>query len=85
MVYQRNQVLYLKMKMITGEKIDSKRSYEFFEQIEGFNDTLQKNIDRINATCDRVVEITGESTNTYTATMQNMARVMQEMLDDQYS
>lgn len=76
--------LYLKMKMITGEKIDSKRSYEFFEQIEGFNDTLQRNIDRINATCDRVVEITGESTNTYTATMQNMARVMQEMLDDQY-
>ena len=76
--------LYLKMKMITGEKIDANRSYEFFEQIEGFNETLKRNIDRINATCERVVEITGEKSNTYIATMKNMARVMQKMLNDQY-
>ncbi len=76
--------LYLKMKMITGERIDANRSYEFFEQIKGFNDTLQRNIDRLDAACEKVVEITGEESNTYTATMKNMARVIQDMLDDQY-
>ncbi|MBR5012171.1 MAG: extracellular solute-binding protein [Clostridia bacterium] len=76
--------LYLKMKMITGEKIDPNRSYEFFEKIPGFNETLQTNIDKLLGACERITEITGEESTTYSATMKNMARVMQKMLDDQF-
>ncbi len=76
--------LYLKIKMITGENIDSGRSYELFKNIEGFNDTLKANIDVLNTVSDRIVQITGETSNNYTANLQNMARVMQEMLDNPY-
>lgn len=77
--------LYLKIRMITGDNIDSGRSYEFFEQIEGFNETLQTNIDRLTHLCDRITEITGQTSGTYIASIKNMRRVMQEMLDNPYT
>ena len=77
--------LYLKIRMITGETIDSGRRYDFFEQIAGFNDTLKKCIDDLYAICDQITEVTGEDSGTYISTIKNMIRVMQDMYDNPYT
>ena len=77
--------LYLNISMLTGDKIDTGRSYEFFEQIPNFNETLQANLTELDALCARITEITGEDSGTYISTIKNMMRVMQEMLDNPYT
>lgn len=77
--------LYLKIRMITGDNIDTGRSYEFFEQIPGFNETLEKNITRLEKLCERITEITGEKSGTYISTVQNMIRVMNDLLNNPYT
>ena len=77
--------LYLKIRMITGDKIDSGRSYEFFEQIPGFEDILKTNIARLEEICEEITEITGEKSGTYISTIQNMIRVMNELVDNRYT
>ena len=77
--------LYLKIRMLTGETIDTGRSYEFFEQIPNFETTLQSHLDKLSALCDKITEITGEDSGTYISTIKNMMRVTQEMLDNRYT
>ncbi len=77
--------LYLKIRMITGDNIDTGRSYEFFEQIPGFNETLEKNIKRLEELCARITEITGEKSGTYISTVQNMIRVMNDLYNNPYT
>ncbi|MBO5776731.1 MAG: extracellular solute-binding protein, partial [Clostridia bacterium] len=77
--------LYLKIRMITGDNIDSGRSYEFFEQIPGFNETLDRNIASLEKLCERITEITGEKSGTYISTIQNMVRVMHDLRDNPYT
>lgn len=77
--------LYLKIKMITGDSVDTSRSYLFFEQIPGFNETIKSNIDKLKAVSDRIVEITKQSSGTYVSTIKNMIRVMQEIYDNPYT
>ncbi len=77
--------LYLKIRMITGEKIDVGRSYSFFEQIPNYNEILISNIERLEKLSDRIAEITGEDSGTYIANIQNMVRVMKELYDNPYT
>ncbi len=77
--------MYLNIRMITGENIDTGRSYVFFEQIPNFNEDLLANIQRLEALCVRIAEITGETSGTYIANIRNMIRVMQEMYDNPYT
>ncbi len=77
--------LYLKIRMITGDNIDTGRSYEFFEQIPGFNDTLTRNIERLEGLCAKITEITGETSGTYISTIQNMVRVMKDLYENPYT
>lgn len=77
--------LYLKIRMITGDNIDSGRSYEFFSQIPNFNETLLLNIDKLQKICDRIIEVTGQDSGTYVSTVQNMIRVMRDMYDSPYT
>ncbi len=77
--------LYLKIKMITGETVDAGRSYEFFKQIDGFNETLKFNIDRLNSLATRIENTAGGDGGTYAAVIRNMVRVMQEMYDNPYT
>lgn len=77
--------LYLKIRMITGENIDTGRSYTFFEQIPQFNETLERNIRRLNELCDRIAEITGKTSGTYISNIKNMIRVMQDIYDNPYT
>lgn len=77
--------LYLSISMLTGDTIDTGRSYEFFDQIPNFEQTLKKNIAELDSLCKKITEITGEDSSTYISTIKNMMRVMQEMLDNPYT
>ncbi len=77
--------LYLKIRMITGENIDTGRSYVFFEQIPNFNETLENNIKRLSDLCDQITEITGQDSGTYISTIKNMIRVMEDIYDNPYT
>lgn len=77
--------LYLKIRMITGDTIDTGRSYEFFEQIPDFNETLETNIARLESICERITEITGEKSGTYISTIQNMVRVMKDLYENPFT
>ncbi len=77
--------LYLKIRMITGDTIDTSRSYEFFEQIPGFEDTLLDCSKRLTALCAKITEITGETSGTYISTIQNMIRVIDDLYNNPYT
>ncbi len=77
--------LYLKIRMFTGEQIDTGRSYEFFRNIPNFNDTLLSSIERLQKIRQEIIEITDESSGTYVATIDNMIRVMRQMYDNPYT
>lgn len=77
--------LYLKIKMITGETIDTGRSYVFFEQIEGFNETLLKASQDLSDISNTIEEITGQKSGTYVSTLKNMIRVIDDMYNNPYT
>lgn len=76
--------LYLKIRMITGENIDTGRSYEFFRNIPQFNETLESNIQKLLEIKQEIIDITKEESGTYVATIENMVRVMRDMYDNPY-
>ncbi len=77
--------LYLKISMITGENIDTGRSYEFFKNIPQFNETLLNSIEALKGIRADIIEITKEESGTYIATIDNMIRAMQDMYDNPYT
>ena len=77
--------LYLKIRMITGEKVDTGRSYEFFRNVPQWDETLLKNIEALGKVREQIMEITKESSGTYIATIDNMIRVLQDMYDNPYT
>ncbi len=77
--------LYLKIRMITGDKIDTGRSYEFFKNIPGFEEKLEECIKALQEVRKKLVEITKQSTGTYIATIDNMIRIAQLMHDNRYT
>ncbi len=77
--------LYLKIRMITGENIDTGRSYEFFKNIPQFNETLEASIKDLEEIRADIIEITKEESGTYIATIDNMIRAMRDMYDNPYT
>ena len=77
--------LYLNIRMLTGEKVDTGRSYEFFRNIPQFNETLLANIDRLQQIREKIIDITNETSGTYVSTVDNMIRVMRDMHDNPYT
>lgn len=76
--------LYLKIRMLTGETLDTGRSYEFFKNIPQYNETLEKNVEKLNQIREQIIEITQEKSGTYVATIDNMIRVINDMYENPY-
>ena len=77
--------LYLKIAMITGETPDPNRDYDLFRQIPEFNEILQKNYDELNSLTEEMRTLTGKRGSNYVAALQNMARVLKNMLRNPYT
>ena len=76
--------MYLQIVMITSETPDTNRSYELFRQIPTFNDTLKQCSEALRALVKDIQASTGARGSQYIAAMNNMDRVLNQMLDAPY-
>lgn len=76
--------MYLQIVMITSENPDTNRSYELFRQIPTFTETLQNCSKELRSLVKDVQESTGARGSQYIAAMNNMDRVINQMLDSPY-
>ncbi len=75
---------YIKIVMITSESPDVNRDYELFKQIPGFTEVLKEcNASLLQLAAD-IKEQTGNDSSQAVASMENMARVLNNMLRSPY-
>lgn len=77
--------LYVDITMITGESVDTNRDYELFNQVPDFNQRLQDNLDKLNAVANEFASIVGHKTSSNIATIRNLSRTLQSMIDNPYN
>ncbi len=75
---------YIKIIMITSETPDLNRDYELFKQIPNFTETLTKCREDLTNLANDIKKDTGKRSTQYVATMENMARVLGQMLKNPY-
>lgn len=76
--------MYLKTVMITGETVDVNRDYELFRQIPDFTDTLTAVSKELSSIVEDFQVLTGKRGGQYIAAINNMNRVINQMLDAPY-
>lgn len=75
---------YIKIVMITGETPDVNRDYELFKQIDGFTETLTWCRDNLDSIAKDMKEIAGNKSTQSIAAIENMSRVLTQMLKSPY-
>ena len=73
--------MYLQIVMITSETPDVNRSYELFRQIPTFTEVLEQASKDLKGLVKDIQESTGARGSQYIAAMNNMDRVINQMLD----
>lgn len=73
--------LYVDMTKITGENVDVFRDYELFRQIGDMEERLLNIKALLENSAKTLLEITGETTGSNYSIIQNMLRVIGQMLD----
>ena len=76
--------MYLQIVMITSETPDVNRDYELFRQIPTFEPVLEQASKDLQALVKDTQELTGARGSQYIAAMNNMDRVINQMLDGPY-
>lgn len=77
--------IYRKIVMITGETIDSNRSYELFKQIPELNSSLESMINELKRLRTRIEEIQGKRGGSGVSTINNAVLIMEQMLENYYT
>ena len=73
--------MYLQIVMITSENPDLNRDYELFRQIPDFEAVLKVSSKELRSLVKDTQELTGQRGSQYIAAMNNMDRVINQMLD----
>ncbi len=76
--------MYLQIVMIASENPDVNRDYELFRQIPEFNQVLTDASTDLKSLVSDMQNLTGERGSQYIAAMNNMDRVINQMLDAPY-
>ena len=76
--------MYLKIVMVTGETVDVNRDYELFKQIPDFTDILTATSEELSSIVFDLQNLTGKRGSQYIAAMNNMNRVIKQMLGAPY-
>lgn len=76
--------MYLQIVMITGETVDTNRDYELFNQIPTFTSVLESSYEELGSIVEDLKASTGERGSQYIAAMNNMRRVINQMLEAKY-
>ncbi len=77
--------LYIQINMITGENPDANRNYDLFQQIPGFNDTLQALSEGLDGLAEDMKKQAGKRSNSVIAAIANMSRVLKSMHENPYT
>lgn len=75
---------YMEIVMITGDSPDVNRDYELFKQIPNLNETLNAAYKDLKGLAADIEKASGERSNQYVASFNNMARVIKNMVDSPY-
>lgn len=76
---------YIDIVMITGDSPDANRDYDLFKQIPNFQETLITCRDDLIALSNDMKTLSGVRSNKYISALNNMARVLKSMYDNQYT
>ena len=76
---------YIKIVMITGESPDVNRDYELFKQIKDFNKTLEECRDALDSIAADMKKMSGSKSTQSIAAIENMSRVLKQMLRSPYT
>ncbi len=76
---------YIDIIMITSDSPDPNRDYDLFRQIPNFQETLLGTHDDLMTLANDMKALSGDRSNKYIAALSNMARIMLEMYENQYT
>ena len=76
--------LYVDMTKITGENVDIYRDYELFKQIEDMEERLSSARAKLVQSGELLLEVTGETTGSNYAVINNMVLAIDNMLNNKY-
>lgn len=76
---------YIQIVMITGETPDANRDYELFKQIPNFTEKLTSSRDGLEALAADMKKAFATRSTQFIAALENMSRVLDNMLDSPYS
>ena len=77
--------LYLDIVTITGTSPDANRDYELFKQIPDFNKKLTSYQNTLNQLAENMKSLSGKRSSQYIAAVNNMARVLNSMIENPYT
>jgi len=77
--------LNLKMTMITGETVDISRDYDLFKYIPDLEERLTACVTELEALEKEIDAISGGESSSYALVLRNMVRVINQMLENQYT
>lgn len=77
--------LYIDITIITGESPDINRDYDLFKKVTDWDSRLTGTIKRLEELSEQLKKISGENGSTMIAAVENMSRVMNNMLDHPYT
>ena len=75
---------YIKIVMITGENPDVNRDYSLFKQIKGFTETLEWCKENLDSIAADMKAMSGSGSTQSIAAIENMSRVLKQMLKSPY-
>lgn len=76
---------YLQIIMITGETPDANRDYELFNQIPDFNKSLANDKKSLLQLALDMEDVNGKEGSQCVAALRNMARVLENMIENKYT
>lgn len=77
--------LYLEIVTITGSTPDANRDYDLFRQITNFNERLTQYRDVLKCLANKMESLSGKRGSQYVAAINNMCRVINNILDNPYT
>jgi extracellular solute-binding protein family 1 len=76
--------VYMDITIVTGETVDTYRSYDLFEQIPDLNSRLSDCRNRLIHEADNIEQITGRLGGSYVSVIRSMIQVLDKMIQNPY-
>ena len=76
--------VYMDITIVTGETVDTYRSYDLFEQIPDLNSRLSECRERLNHEAANIERITDRSGGSYVSIIRSMVQVLEKMIQNPY-